>query len=177
MWTHIARHLSVFREDAARWVQPEQVADASTLRVGKVLVLMYRYMSLRAIAWYRLAALARKIGIPGVPGIIQRRMLRHYGLEMTPSRVGGGLYIAHPVGCTITAESIGRNVTIIGSVTIGYRHGARWPRIGDGVYIGTGARVLGDIDIGEGARIGANAVVLADVAAGTTALGVPATTR
>jgi serine O-acetyltransferase len=48
------------------------------------------------------------------------------------------------------------------------------PRLGDGVVVGAGAKILGNVTIGTGARIGANAVVLQDVPAGATAVGVPA---
>ena len=48
------------------------------------------------------------------------------------------------------------------------------PTIGADVQVGTGARVLGKLEIGDGAQIGANAVVLSDVEAGTTVVGVPA---
>ena len=106
---------------------------------------------------------------------MQRRLLRVYGLELAPSTpVGGGLYIAHPVGCVLHAASIGENVTVIGQVTFGYANDARWPTIGDRAYLGVGARVLGGVTIGADARVGANAVVLGDVPPGSTAVGVPA---
>jgi serine O-acetyltransferase len=50
----------------------------------------------------------------------------------------------------------------------------KFPVIGDGVFVGAGARILGGITIGNGAQIGANAVVLKDVPDGATAVGVPA---
>jgi serine O-acetyltransferase len=60
-------------------------------------------------------------------------------------------------------------------VTVGWDYrGARRPIIGDNVFIGAGAKVLGAVTVGDGARIGANAVVVCDVPAGATAVGVPA---
>jgi serine O-acetyltransferase len=163
-----------FLMDAARWVRPEQVAELSELTTPVVAKLLYRYLPLRAMAWYRLASSLRRRGIPMLPGFIQRRLLRIYGLEMVPgSSVGGGLYIAHPVGCTLVAKSIGRNVSVISAVTFGVR-GHAWPSIADNVYVGAGARILGDITVGESALIGANAVVVHDVAPWTTVVGVPA---
>jgi serine O-acetyltransferase len=164
--------------DAARWKVQEEVADADALTGKEILTLLWRYPSLRAMAWYRVASLAKELRVPALPGILQRRLLRVYGLELLPGAdVEGGLYIAHPAGVTVVAERIGRNVTVIAGVTVGYRQGRRWPRLGDGVYLGAGARVLGDIDVGDGAKIGANAVVIRDVPAGATAVGVPATVR
>ena len=52
-----------------------------------------------------------------------------------------------------------------------------FPVIGDGVFVGAGARILGDITVGHGCSVGANAVVLTDVPAGMTAVGVPAAVR
>ena len=71
-------------------------------------------------------------------------------------------------------ERIGRNCSVIASTTLGLRNDRAFPEIGDGVFIGAGARILGGVRVGDGARIGANAVVIADVPAGATAVGVPA---
>ena len=82
-------------------------------------------------------------------------------------RHGGRGVILHP------AARIGSRATIYHRVTIGQR-GPGVPVIGDGVYIGTGASILGDLAVGNGARIGAGAVVIRDVPPGRTAVGVPA---
>lgn len=84
---------------------------------------------------------------------------------------GGRGVIVHP------SVDIGRDVTLYHRVTLGVRNGQQGPRIGDGVYIGAGATVIGPIVVGERARIGAGAVVLADVSAGALAVGVPARER
>ena len=91
-------------------------------------------------------------------------------------RLGGGLLMPHPNGIVIHPEAeIGPNCLIFQQVTIGLVAASpQAPRIGAGVDIGAGAKVLGPVRIGDGARIGANAVVLRDVPAGATAVGVPA---
>lgn len=63
---------------------------------------------------------------------------------------------------------------MIHNVTVGMRNEWAFPEIGDDVFIGAGARVLGGIVVGDGARIGANAVVIQDVPAGATVVGIPA---
>ena len=127
------------------------------------------------MAWFRIGWSAWKLGVPLIPGWVQRRLLRLYGLELVPSNdIGGGFYIAHPVGSVLVAESIGTNVTVISQATFGTRTDNRWPAIGDEVFVGAGARVLGGVTVGRGALIGANAVVVADVAPATTVTGVPA---
>ena len=164
-----------FRRDVARWIRPEQVASLHEVTARTTARLLLQHQPLRAMAWFRFAQWARRHGIRGVSGYVQRRLLRLYGLELAPSvPVGGGLYIAHPVGCVLHAVSIGTNVTVISQVTFGTRDDGRWPCVMDDVFIGAGARVLGGITIGPGARIGANAVVIADVPEGSTAVGVPA---
>jgi serine O-acetyltransferase len=75
---------------------------------------------------------------------------------------------------------MGKNCTVNPWVTIGLGNKRRpgfsfhGPVIGDNVYIGTGAKVLGAVTVGDNARIGANAVVLDDVPPGATAVGAPA---
>jgi serine O-acetyltransferase len=161
--------------DAARWVRAGEVADPSEISVAVALKLLYRRPPLRAMAWFRLATLASERGVRGVPDYLRRRLLRLYGLELVPgAQIGGGLYIAHPVGCTLIVESIGSNVSVMGGNTLGRLTELRWPVLGDRVFLGTGAKVLGGVKIGDDAVVGANAVVLIDVPAGANAVGVPA---
>lgn len=164
-----------FRHDAARWVVPQEIAPLSELTPAVITKLLVRNPPLRAMAWFRLATAMNAAGVRGVPSLIQRRLLRVYGLELTPGTdVGGGLYIAHPVGCVLVAERIGENVTVVGQATFGTRTDNRWPVIDDGVFVGVGARILGGVHVGPQAQVAANAVVLADVPAGTTVVGIPA---
>ena len=173
----VSTHLDLFRRDAARWVRPQWVASLDEVTPSMVLRLLFRHPPLRAMAWLRFGSLCRDLGVPGVVSYVQRRLLRLYGLEISPSStVRGGLYIAHPVGCVLHAEFIGENVTVISQVTFGTRTDAQWPSIGHDAFIGAGARVLGGISIGSGAVIGANAVVIHDVPEGATVAGVPART-
>jgi serine O-acetyltransferase len=97
------------------------------------------------------------------------------GSDIYAKDIGVGLRLPHPYGIVVhSSTSIGTAVTIRQHVTIGSPD-SEGARIEDGVEIGAGAVLLGDVRIGRGARIGANAVVLRDVPAGSTAVGVPAT--
>ncbi len=151
------------------------MADPELVTLAATLKLLLHHMPLRAMLWFRLGSWCKEKRIPFLPGFFQRFLYRFFGLEIASgANVGGGLYIAHPSGTVISAESIGRNCTIIASVTIGMRNEWAFPRLGDNVFIGAGARVLGDIEIGDGAVVGANAVVIKDVPAGATVVGIPA---
>jgi serine O-acetyltransferase len=70
--------------------------------------------------------------------------------------------------------SIYQNVTLGGTNPTTGVGGKRHPTIRSGVVIGSGAQVLGPIEVGEGAKIGANSVVTKDVAPGMTVVGIPA---
>jgi serine O-acetyltransferase len=92
-----------------------------------------------------------------------------------PVVVAPGIYIVHGQVVIDGLTEIASGVNIAPFVTIGLRAGD-WvgPRIGPNVQIGTGAKLIGKIEIGDGASIGANAVVVDDVAAGETVVGAPA---
>lgn len=90
--------------------------------------------------------------------------------------IGPGLCIGHIGGVHINPESvIGSNCDIAHHVTIGTsamgRQGA--PLIGDDVYIGTGATLVGKIRVGNGAKIAANTLVIFNIPEGATVMGVP----
>ncbi len=163
-----------FAEDWRRWTDMWTDPSQRKRFVTKARVL-WTYQPLHAIALFRLSSWCRRRRIPMLPEMLRRLNIVLYGLDVVSSiPIGGGLYLPHTVGTVIMAQRIGRNVTIVSNVTIGMRHTAVFPTIGDDVYIGAGARVLGPITIGDGAVIGANAVVLTDVPPGATAVGVPA---
>ena len=87
---------------------------------------------------------------------------------------GPGFVLVHPVGVVInSAARGGRNVWLESGVVIGDNRG-RCPLLGDDIFIGSGAKVIGGVTLGSGSRVGANSVVLHDVAAGDTVVGIPA---
>lgn len=164
-----------FEEDLQRWIDIWTDHPGKTGSLLERIRLIWTYQPLHATALFRLSALCARHGIPLLPGFVRRLIIVLYGLDIvTNVPIGGGLYIPHTVGTVVMARRIGRNVTLVSNVTVGMRHKPEFPIIGDDVFIGAGARVLGAITIGDGAIIGANAVVLTDVPPGATAVGVPA---
>jgi len=83
------------------------------------------------------------------------------------------VFLPHPLGIVIHGNTvIGENVVIGHQVTLGGRDVAGGaPRIEDGVYLGAGAKVLGEVRVGKGATVGANAVVTKDVPSGGVVVG------
>ncbi len=91
------------------------------------------------------------------------------------ARLGSGLMLPHPNGVVIHEDArIGDDCMIMQQVTVGMIGTGEVPTIGNRVYIGAGAKIIGKLVIGDGARIGANAVVMSDVPPNCTAVGVPA---
>jgi serine O-acetyltransferase len=100
------------------------------------------------------------------------------GIEIHPGAViGKRLFIDHGMGVVIGETAVvGGDVTLYQGVTLGGTgkdKGKRHPTISNGVTIGAGAKILGNITIGENCRIGAGSVVLRDVPADSTVVGVP----
>jgi serine O-acetyltransferase len=159
----------VIDADVTRWADMLGVSDRSRL-LGR---LLYAFPEFRAVYYHRL--------LQGNPaGAVLARAARLAwkavdGLDMSGTSIGPGLFISHGQGSVLSAERIGANLQIHQGVTVGWDYrGDRRPIIGDGVFIGAGAKVLGAVTVGDGARIGANAVVMCDVPPGATAVGVPA---
>ena len=114
------------------------------------------------------------------------RLVNHFSRFLTAidihpgAKIGRNFFIDH--GFTVIGETaeIGDNVTIYQCVTLGGTNpstgvgGKRHPTLKSGVVIGSGAQVLGPIEVGEGAKIGANAVVTKDVEPDATMVGIPA---
>jgi serine O-acetyltransferase len=165
----------LFRQDVARWIAPGQLTDPSAVTWGAIFKLLFRHLPLRAMLWFRFGSWCKRKGIPFLPGFAQRWIMGRYGLEIwIGAPIGGGLYVPHPVGTVIAVKEMGRNCSVIAAVTFGMRNTWDFPTVGDNVYVGAGARILGGIRVGDDAVIGANAVVVHDVPAGTTVVGIPA---
>ncbi|MAK63356.1 MAG: serine O-acetyltransferase [Maricaulis sp.] len=110
---------------------------------------------------------------------LQSRVGERFGLDIHPAaRIGQGVMFDHATSVVIGETAVvGDDCSILHEVTLGgtgAAHQDRHPKIGKGVLIGAGARVLGNIRVGDGARIAAGSVVLQDVPEGCTVAGVPA---
>ena len=137
------------------------------------------FKGFQAVQAYRVGHWLWKSGRIDLAYFVQMRVSEVFGVDIHPAAVvGRGIMIDHAHSIVIGETAVvGDNVSMLHSVTLGgtgKEDGDRHPKIGDGVMIGAGAKVLGNIHVGHCSRIAAGSVVLADVPHNTTVAGVPA---
>ncbi|RJX25031.1 MAG: serine O-acetyltransferase [Dethiobacter sp.] len=143
-----------------------------------ILEVILCYPGFHAIVLHRMAHFLYKKGLVVLPRLISNFSRLVTGIEIHPgATIGEGVFIDHGMGVVIgETTEIGNNVTIYQGVTLGgtgKEKGKRHPTVGNNVVVGTGAKVLGPIEIGDGGRIGAGSVVLQSVPPGATVVGIP----
>ena len=156
--------VAVFERDPAchRFIQP----------------LLY-FKGFQAIQAYRMGHWLWEQGRKDLSYFIQMRVSEVFGIDVHPAaKIGQGIMIDHAHSIVIGETAVvGDNVSMLHSVTLGgtgKEDDDRHPKIGDGVLIGAGAKVLGNIEIGHCSRIAAGSVVLETVPPMKTVAGVPA---
>lgn len=140
---------------------------------------MMYFKGFNALQAFRVGHWLLKDGRRDLASFVQSRVSQVYNVDIHPNaRVGRGIMIDHAHAVVIGETAVvGDNVSMLHSVTLGgtgNEDGDRHPKIGDGVLIGAGAKVLGNIEIGHCCRIAAGSVVLSSVPPMKTVAGVPA---
>jgi serine O-acetyltransferase len=133
----------------------------------------------QAVQAYRVGHWLWQAGRIDLAYFVQMRVSEVFGVDIHPAaKIGRGIMIDHAHSIVIGETAVvGDNVSMLHSVTLGgtgKEDGVRHPKIGNGVLIGAGAKVLGNIEIGYCSRIAAGSVVLQDVPPCSTVAGVPA---
>lgn len=131
------------------------------------------------LQWYRFAHVLWHQQRRELAFFIQSRVSDSLGIDIHPAaRFGHGVFIDHGHGVVVGETAVVDNdVSILQGVTLGgtgKTEGDRHPKVGNGVLLGAGAKVLGNITIGDQAKVAAGSVVLQDVPSRTTVAGVPA---
>ena len=139
----------------------------------------FLYPSIRAMRYYRAANWLWRRDWKFLARYLSQRARKLTGIEIHPgAAIGRRLFIDHGMGVVIGETAVvGDDCTIYHGVTLGSPgglNGKRHPTLGNNVFVGAGAQIMGNITIGDNVKIGANAVVLKDVPANATAVGVPA---
>jgi serine O-acetyltransferase len=169
-FTRVAREL---RED----LTAAQERDPAARNVGRAEILL-TYGGVQALLAHRVSHALDEVGVPLVPRVLSNVVKVATGVEIHPAaRIGRGLFIDHGAGVVIgeTAD-VGDDVTMYQGVTLGgtgFARGKRHPTVGDEVMIGSGAKLLGPIQVGARSKIGANSVVIHDVPENATVVGNP----
>ena len=159
-------------KEQIKLIKEKDPAITNTLEV-------FLYPSFKALLYYKISHFLYCKKHYVIARYISEKAKRKTGIEIHPgAKIGKGLFIDHGTGVVIGETAIiGKNVTIFHGVTLGgtgKEKGKRHPTIGDNVFIGSGAKLLGNITIGDNVKIGANAVVLKDVPSNVTVVGIPA---
>ncbi len=132
-----------------------------------------------ALQGYRVAHWLWQQGRHSLAVFLQNQISVVFSVDVHPAaQIGRGIMFDHATGIIIGETAVVEDdVSILQNVTLGgtgKEHGDRHPKIREGVMIGAGAKVLGNIEVGRGAKIGAGSVVLQPVPPHTTVAGVPA---
>lgn len=137
------------------------------------------YPGLHALVFHRFAHFLYRRGLVLLPRLVSHLSRFLTGIEIHPgAKIGDSFFIDHGMGVVIgETTEIGSRVTLYQGVTLGgtgKEKGKRHPTIGNNVVIGTGAKVLGPIEVGDNCRIGAGSVVLRSAPPNSTVVGIPA---
>lgn len=137
------------------------------------------FKGFQALQCYRVAHWLWRKGRSDMAYFVQMRVSEVFGVDIHPAaKIGRGIMIDHAHSIVIGETAvIGDNVSMLHSVTLGgtgKADGDRHPKIANGVLLGAGASILGNISVGHCSRVAAGSVVLADVPPCTTVAGVPA---
>lgn len=143
-----------------------------------ILEVLFCYPGLHALILHRIAHKLNYWKIPLIPRIISNISRFFTGIEIHPAaRIGRRFFIDHGMGVVIGATTIiGDDVLLYQGVTLGgtgNEHGKRHPTLGDNIVVGSGAKILGNIEIGSNSRIGAGSVVVDNVPENSTVVGIP----
>ncbi|TXT63031.1 MAG: Serine acetyltransferase [Promethearchaeota archaeon] len=136
------------------------------------------YPGIKAVLLYRIGHFFWNLGMPFIPRYLSDVAREITGIEIHPgAKIGSDFFIDHGSGVVIGETSeIGDNVTIYAGVVLGGTSNEpvkRHPTIGNNVVIGTGAKLLGPIQIGNNVKVGANSVVINDIPNNSVVVGVP----
>ena len=136
------------------------------------------YPGIHALALHRVASWLWHDRVPLLPRLLSHLGRFLTGIEIHPgATIGKGVFIDHGMGVVIGETAIvGDRCLIYQNVTLGgtgKQTGKRHPTLGENVIVGTGAKILGNINIGNDVRIGAGSIVLRDVPNDCTVVGVP----
>src|SRR5215469_1566205 len=137
------------------------------------------YKGFHALQWHRVGHWLWRSRRRDLAHFLQSRVSEVFAVDIHPAvPIGSGVFIDHGTGLVVGETAvIGDDVSILHEVTLGgtgKERGDRHPKVRNGVLLGAGGKVLGNVEIGRDAKVAAGSVVLHDVPPGATVAGVPA---
>jgi serine O-acetyltransferase len=137
------------------------------------------FKGFHALQTHRVAHHLYKHGRQVVAHYLQSQVSQTFQIDIHPNAtIGSGVMMDHGTGIVVGETArIGHNCSILHHVTLGGsgKKGVdRHPKVGDGVLLGAGASVLGNVEIGDGCQVGAGTLVISDLPPHSVAVGVPA---
>lgn len=165
------RFISTIKEDIATIYEKDPAAT-------NLLETLICYPGLHAILAHRVAHKLYKWKLPIMPRVMSQITRFFTGIEIHPgAQIGKRFFIDHGMGVVIGETSIiGDDVLLYQGVTLGgtgKEHGKRHPTLHNNIVVGSGAKILGNIEIGDNVRVGAGSVVISDVPQDSTVVGIP----
>lgn len=178
------RHIlnAAYRDDAsllsAAEADMQAVAERDPACQGMLQPFLF-FKGFMALQTHRIAHVLWQQGRDTLSFHFQSRSSELFGVDIHPAaRIGTGVMLDHATAITIGETAVvGDDCSLLHGVTLGgtgKNHGDRHPKIGRGVLLSVGAKILGNITVGDEAKVAAGSVVLKDVPAHCTVAGVPA---
>lgn len=153
---------SIINDDMEQWKTVRSYVDMHH-KVWTLMKLLTYQKDFRTQFYFR-------IGF--VRNFLQLLLSPIYDISFEGCKIGPGFVLIHGYGCVLNGSAIiGKNCTMLHGVTVGTIHGNDFPIIGDHVYIGAGAFILGNVHVGNHVKIGAGAIVVEDVPDYATVVG------
>jgi len=169
-------HSPSFRRDLRVDIMAVRDRDPACTSLPDVFL---HFKGFHALETHRVANFFFKTGRKTLAHYLQSQVSQNFQIDIHPNAtLGNGVMLDHGTGIVIgETATVGDNCSILHHVTLGGsgKKGVdRHPKVGNGVLLGAGASVLGNIKIGDGCQVGAGTLVLQDLQPHTVAVGVPA---
>lgn len=161
----VSSNRALINEDIKAAIETNKLGGLGN-KLTSLLFLLHTDSYFRTVFYYRIGVACKTVLEIYRPG-------NKYFLIPHDVKVGGGIGYNHPFSTILQAKEIGKNFRCRNNTTIGNKNGQN-PVIGDNVYLGVGAIVIGDIKIGNNVVVGAGSVVVKDVPDNAVVVGNPA---
>ena len=158
----ISKNRSVIDADIRRWAKIRIYVDPEK-SLSSLIKLLILQKDFRTQFYFRIGVIRK---------LLQLFLSPIHDISFEGCKIGPGFVLIHGFSCVLNGGAkIGENCTMLHGVTVGTIHGNDFPIIGDDVFIGAGAMILGEVKVGNHVRIGAGAIVTKSIPDNCTVVG------